>query len=905
MTVSSVNLTNLRNAKNAVIGNPSAKLQLARDPSFVSNLVDCLNFHDARADIRIEAAHIVASLTYGSDEALLALLRANAPHALLFAIAHFSKDDSPSLRAAFSRALRAITVSAADAIGPSQWGLGPASSIAEHDARDTLEFLFHPDSLDTLLPLLVDTTSQVPVSIAQLLASAVRLRHYCTTISEWLPPAERTKAKETPRRGWEKATLGPGPARLGGWAARQLVTLAGSKDIKLQEAALGALAALAKDSSDVAAALARPSTDRESPLTTILGLTKSRSLDVQLSASLCAAHIIRGLPRHQQDESFTRLVMNTVNRMIASPLGPDTSSEPGFTGGQVTLSQRTKACFVLYHLVSDDAALCQAAFDRGCLAQLIGLVTALPLPPTPPSFIAEAEMGLTAVQDGKAGAAGAGKTKVYIPPTEDEVQVEGADEEWCESEERAALREATLTTIAAISLFDNDIRRSLTEPSMHASYHHPSSSFPSPYSPYSHLHAPIPADLYNSPPSTSSSSRTPSPPPLSSTDTSPPLLPVLLLGLAHPAPGVRYAACQCIRAMSRAVAVLRTNIVDSGLGVGVWRRCVKGKGKSPKGEGATPTQEARGSGTPGGLGSAKNEEGEGEKDKRVLGAGLAVICNLVNDFSPLRPALLEDGLVERLVEILEFPESSLRVSALWAIKNLLYRSSTEMKIRVMKEVGWTRLLALLNDPEVGMREQALNVLRNITENEAGVELVHKEVGEDVLLEHVAAALKSVNDDVVLQAAYLLANLANDPEAPHQARILAHPKVLPALHAALLTATITPTSPSSGSGSTSTSASTSFATPTSPTVTSPHSHTPHSLTQAPRAQARGPLVSCVAQLAKAGAAQVRAAGFEGALRHVCEWAGGGLGGGRGAAGGWDDDRQVAEKARHALRLLEHA
>ncbi|KAG6901049.1 hypothetical protein C0995_001448, partial [Termitomyces sp. Mi166 len=895
MTVSSVNLANLRNAKNAVIGNPSAKLQLARDPSFVRNLVDCLDYHDARADIRIEAAHVVASLSYGtlsvpdsfpvwlmslgSDEALLALLRAHAPHALLYALAHFTKDDSPALRAAFARALRAIAVSAADAVGPSQWGLGPASSVADQDAQDAVEFLFLPESLDILLPLLVDTAPQVPTSIAQLLAATIRLRHHRLCVSEWLPLAERMKAKEKdvrPRRGWEKAAVGPGPARLGGWTGRQLVGLIGSKDVKLEEAALGALAALAKDSTDVASALARPSNDREvSPLTTILNLTKSRSPDVQLAACLCAAHILRALPRHQQDESSTRVVMNTVNRMIASPLSPTDdlgsphasigTSSSGNLGnlGQVTLAQRTRACFVLYHLVADDASLCQAAFDRGCLAQLIGLVTALPLPPTPPSLIAEAELVIPGNGNGNGqgvAAASAGGSRVYIPPPEDESKTE-EEEVWCEPEGRALLREAALTAIAAISLFDNDVRRSLTEPALHPSYHHPSTTsfFPSSFS--------------TSPPTTTASAFSPSPsPPAPSPSGPPPLLPVLLAGLVHPSAGVRYAACQCVRAMSRAVAVLRTNIVDSGLGMGVWRRCVKGRVRasasaSGKGTGEGERERTidraadgygygirareRGSASTGdGVNERERErerereEWEGEKDKRVIGAGLAVVCNLVNDFSPLRAVLLEDGLVERLVEILGYDDAALRVSALWAIKNLLYRSGIELKERVVGEVGWGRVVGFLEDTDVGIREQAFNVLRNVTESEDGVELVYREVGEDVLLDHVANALKSANDDEVLQAAYLLANLANDTEA-HQARILSNPQILPALHAALVAATITASSPSTATATAAAS-------------------TPHTYT--PRAQARGPLVSCVAQLAVTGAAQVQAAGFEGALRH---------------------------------------
>lgn len=34
--------------------------------------------------------------------------------------------------------------------------------------------------------------------------------------------------------------------------------------------------------------------------------------------------------------------------------------------------------------------------------------------------------------------------------------------------------------------------------------------------------------------------------------------------------GIRYAACQGVRALSRSIEVLRTNVVDSGLGMKLW-----------------------------------------------------------------------------------------------------------------------------------------------------------------------------------------------------------------------------------------------------------------------------------------------------------------------------------------------
>lgn len=104
---------------------------------------------------------------------------------------------------------------------------------------------------------------------------------------------------------------------------------------------------------------------------------------------------------------------------------------------------------------------------------------------------------------------------------------------------------AALTAIASISLFDNDIRSEVT-------------------------------DTHK-------------------------LIPYIQASLTHRHIGVRYAACQCARALSRAVSVLRTNIIDSGLGLAVYEIFCKE-----------------------------------DEDIRVRHVASSVICNLVPDFSPLR-----------------------------------------------------------------------------------------------------------------------------------------------------------------------------------------------------------------------------------------------------------------------------
>ena len=93
--------------------------------------------------------------------------------------------------------------------------------------------------------------------------------------------------------------------------------------------------------------------------------------------------------------------------------------------------------------------------------------------------------------------------------------------------------------------------------------------------------------------------------------------------------GTRYAACQVVRALSRSVSVLRTSIVDSGLGMVIFRVFmdgwfVDGEGKFIDGEQGKEK------------GDEENEDGEDREDRRVVGAALTAVCNIVNEFSVLK-----------------------------------------------------------------------------------------------------------------------------------------------------------------------------------------------------------------------------------------------------------------------------
>jgi hypothetical protein len=57
---------------------------------------------------------------------------------------------------------------------------------------------------------------------------------------------------------------------------------------------------------------------------------------------------------------------------------------------------------------------------------------------------------------------------------------------------------------------------------------------------------------------------------------------------------------------------------------------------------------------------------------------------------------------------------------------------------------------LLSDPDEGVQEQAFNVVRNLAENEDGIDMVFRELGAESLMAHLETALQSSDEDVILQ-----------------------------------------------------------------------------------------------------------------------------------------------------------
>ncbi|BGP13292.1 hypothetical protein JCM10213_004938 [Rhodosporidiobolus nylandii] len=213
------------------------------------------------------------------------------------------------------------------------------------------------------------------------------------------------------------------------------------------------------------------------------------------------------------------------------------------------------------------------------------------------------------------------------------------------------------------------------------------------------------------------------------------LLPHLLGALQHPVVGVRAAGCHCVRALSRSVNVLRTDLVEAHAEDSLVRLLAE------------------------------------DENEVVKITASAAVANLLLEFSPMRAALVDAGCIPRMCQLaVKSTNGTLRLNAMWAIKNATYEASADFKRLVLQYLTWDSLYLLITTPDPQVPEQALGILRNIvcaTHNESITGLGPGEMGEERMLglfERVVAAGGERGEGAVVQALYCVSNIATAHEA---------------------------------------------------------------------------------------------------------------------------------------------
>ncbi|CAL0301725.1 unnamed protein product [Lupinus luteus] len=144
-------------------------------------------------------------------------------------------------------------------------------------------------------------------------------------------------------------------------------------------------------------------------------------------------------------------------------------------------------------------------------------------------------------------------------------------------------------------------------------------------------------------------------------------------------------------------------------------------------------------------------------------AALAAICNIVVDFMPHKSTFMKCGGVKELVQLTKAMDSSLRLNAVRALRNMLFLIDKMSKEVIFVELTASSLASLICDPESCVQVQALALVRNFVDGCVySVEYAFAEDG--IILGAVGKQLrKSSKVEIGIQGLYVLSNIASGNE----------------------------------------------------------------------------------------------------------------------------------------------
>ncbi|XP_027335549.1 armadillo repeat-containing protein 8-like isoform X2 [Abrus precatorius] len=144
-------------------------------------------------------------------------------------------------------------------------------------------------------------------------------------------------------------------------------------------------------------------------------------------------------------------------------------------------------------------------------------------------------------------------------------------------------------------------------------------------------------------------------------------------------------------------------------------------------------------------------------------AALGAISNIVVDFMPHKSTFIQCGGIKELVQLTKCMDLSLRLNAVWALRNMVFLADKMSKEGIFLELTAPSMASLICDPEPSVQEQALALVRNFVDGCVySVEYAFTEDG--IIIDAVGRQLrKSSKIEISIQGMYVLCNIASGNE----------------------------------------------------------------------------------------------------------------------------------------------
>ncbi|XP_028795159.1 armadillo repeat-containing protein 8 [Neltuma alba] len=144
-------------------------------------------------------------------------------------------------------------------------------------------------------------------------------------------------------------------------------------------------------------------------------------------------------------------------------------------------------------------------------------------------------------------------------------------------------------------------------------------------------------------------------------------------------------------------------------------------------------------------------------------AALGALSNIVAGITPRKSVFIQCGGIKGLVQSTKSMDSSLRLNAVWALRNMVFHAEKTCTEAVFMELTASSIANLIHDPESSVQEQTLALVRNFVDGL--IDFVEYAFAEDgIIFDAVVRRLReSSKAEIRIQGIYVLCNIASGNE----------------------------------------------------------------------------------------------------------------------------------------------
>jgi len=100
-------------------------------------------------------------------------------------------------------------------------------------------------------------------------------------------------------------------------------------------------------------------------------------------------------------------------------------------------------------------------------------------------------------------------------------------------------------------------------------------------------------------------------------------------------------------------------------------------------------------------------------DEHIICITTAILSNLLLEFSPSKETMIEYGIINMLVKLVNHQNISIKVNSMWALMNMAFQADQKVKQQILSAITMDKLFQLLTEDDENLIIKTLGLLRNL------------------------------------------------------------------------------------------------------------------------------------------------------------------------------------------------